>query len=215
LLGEKEKKEMATFWLKRIKKTGKLFYYNKATTWSDSVAAAVKNFNTLTFGVELVEVKEEKDAHIVVILASGPSQYNYYGDTAKTKTDFDPTRLHGSASTLVDEKKNEIFFAAVFLPSKIKDATKGQKQVVVLHELIHAAGMNGRNGKKEHDHEGIMADIMTPKDGGLIEIKGAPPMPPVRVGSYTACIMRYLWAGEKECVKEGEASAASGSGAGR
>jgi len=187
---------MPTPWLKRIRKTGQLTVFNKATAWADSVTTAITSFNNLPLGVKLVAEKEEKSANIVLILASGPQQYKYYGDTAKTFPDFKGDRLHGETRTLIDGKLNEIFFAVVFLPGKVKKATKGQKEVIVVHELIHAGGM------AEHDSVGIMFATMKEADGGLIEYipdKGAKPMPPIRVGPQTLCKMRMLWSGAKDC----------------
>ena len=76
-------------WLKRIKKTGQLTAFNKATAWSVPVAAAIKTFNSLGFGVTIVAEKEEKAANIVLLFANGPGEnYKYYGDTATTDSDF-------------------------------------------------------------------------------------------------------------------------------
>jgi hypothetical protein len=191
---------MATPWLKRIRKTGQLTVYNKATAWKVAVDAAISSFNNLSFGVQLVAEKEENAANIVLMLAQGPQQYKYYGDTAKTLPDFKADALHGQASTLTDVKKNEIFFAAVFLPGKVKKATDGQKLVIVVHELIHACGLNDQ--KKDHDSAGIMFAQMKEADGGLIEYlpeKGVKPMPPIRVGSQTLCKMALLWSGAEAC----------------
>jgi hypothetical protein len=130
-----------------------------------------------------------------VVLANGPAQYTYYGDTAKTLPSFKADRLHGQASTLADAKRNEIFFAAVFLPGKVKGPTS-QKEVIVVHELIHACGMD------IHDSVGIMFGEMKEANGGLIEYlhdKGAKPMPPIRVGSKTVCTMRMLWSDGETC----------------
>ncbi len=160
---------MPTPWLKRIRKTGQLTVFNKATAWADSVTTAITSFNNLPLGVKLVAEKEEKSANIVLILASGPQQYKYYGDTAKTFPDFKGDRLHGETRTLIDGKLNEIFFAVVFLPGKVKKATKGQKEVIVVHEFEY------------------------------IPDKGAKPMPPIRVGPQTLCKMRMLWSGAKDC----------------
>lgn len=201
---------MPTPWLKRIRKTGQLTVSNKATAWADSVNGAIASFNHLSLGVKLVAEKTEKSANIVLILASGPQQYKYYGDTVKTGSDFKADWLHGETRALIDGKLNEIFFAGVFLPGKVQKITKGQKEMVIVHELIHACGMTGGDKKAEHDSVGIMYDIMNQADGGLIEgnidlalekqkKEGIKPMPPIRVGPKTLCIMRMLWSGAEAC----------------
>jgi predicted Zn-dependent protease len=183
---------MAVPWLKHIRNSGQLKVYNKASSWSGSVESAIRSFNKLSFGVTLVAVAEEKKANVVLVLATGPTQYSYYGATAKTDSDFKAERLHGQASSFNDPDKNERLFSAIFLPGKIGKATEKQKEVVVVHEFIHACGMDG------HDTAGIMFSAMTEEDGGLIEAiktEGAKPMPPIRVGSKTLSTMQKLWPG--------------------
>ena len=122
--------------------------------------------------------------------------YSHSGATAKTGAKFKADGLHGQTSNFSDFKSKEIIFAVVFLPGKAKKATRKQKEIVVVHEFIHACGMD------EHDTVGIMFSVMKEEDGGLIEYlktKGAKPMPPIRVGSLTLCIMQNLWAGGGTC----------------
>jgi hypothetical protein len=194
---------MPTPWLKRIRKTGQLAVHNKTGAWAPSVNTAMTTFNALGLGVELVSAKEEKAANIVVLLSSGSDVYKYYGDTATAK--FDATELHGQTSTLTDQKVMEIFFAAIFLPGKVKEATGKQKGVIVVHEFIHACGLNGLlpDGSKapndDHESSGIMFAQMKKDGDGLIEYlpdKGAKPMPPIRLGGRTLCKMQMLWSKE-------------------
>jgi hypothetical protein len=78
----------------------------------------------------------------VLLFANGPGEnYKYYGDTATTNSDLKGDALHGQTTTFTDPKLREIFFAAVFLPGKIKKAKKGQKEMIVVHEFIHSAGI--------------------------------------------------------------------------
>lgn len=185
--------EMPTKWLKRIRETGQLNVFNEAKTWSTAVDASIRSFNDLGLGVKLVAVKEAKEANVVLVLAHGAKQYKYYGDTLSTRADFKADRPHGQASTLTDQKRSEIFFACIFLPGNIKRMTAGQKHVIVLHELIHASGMNEPD---DHDTVGIMYGQMKEDGAGLIEYlhdKDAKPMPPIRVGAKTACTIRSLW----------------------
>ncbi len=185
-------------WLKRIRKTGQLTVFNKATAWAVPVDAAIKSFNNLSLGVKIVVEEDEKAANIVLVLANrAGEQYKHYGDTAKTLPTFKADDLHGQASTFLDDKLGEIFFATVFLPGKVKKATDSQKEVIIVHELIHACGLDGW-----HDSVGIMFGQMDKTDGGLIEYlhdKGAKPMPPIRLGSQTACRVKMLWSSAEVC----------------
>jgi hypothetical protein len=192
---QRREDKMPTPWLERIRDAGQLKVFNKAANWADAVHGAITLFNTLPFNVQMVAEKQEKSANVVLLLASGAQQYKYYGDTVGTDSSFKGDTLHGDTQTLIDEKKNEIFFAAVFLPGKAKP-TKGQKEVVLVHELIHACGV------QEHESIGIMFAQMKEADGGLIEYlpdKDAKPMPPIRVGPQTLCRMQTVWGGTGSC----------------
>jgi hypothetical protein len=186
-------------WLKRIRKTGQLSVFNKASGWTVPVEAALKSFNSLALGVQVVAETTEKSANIVVVAANGPgAKYQYYGDTAETQPDFVGDRLHGQTTTFRDQKEpKEIFFAVVFLPGKLAKSTKNQKEMVVVHELLHACGLD-----QWHDSVGLMFPDMKEEGGGLLEYlpeKGAKPMPPIRLGSQTVCRVKMLWTGADAC----------------
>jgi hypothetical protein len=195
LLSQRRFTIMPTPWLKRIAATGQLTVFNKAGAWTDSVNTAMASFNNLAFGVTLVAGKKESSADIVVLLAHGPQQYKHGPDVAQTTEDFTVERLHGETVTLIDKHRDEIFFAAVFLPGKSRKPTKGQKEVITVHEFIHACG------GEEHEttpHAGIMYDIMTTEGDGLKEpTPEGEKMPPIRVGPKTLSRMQTLWSGAK------------------
>jgi hypothetical protein len=181
--------KMSNEWFGRFRDGRELPYVNKATTWKAPVEAAIVSFNRLSLGVRLVPAKEEKDALIAFVLANGPTKYPFPGGVAETKPDFKPDGLHGQTAAQID-KRNKIYFAAVFLPGKVDKTTKEQREMVVVHEIIHACGMD------EHDTEGIMYDKFRDAGSGLIELEhpeGAKGMPPIRVGGMTSSIMRKLW----------------------
>lgn len=193
----------ASPWAKSIRETKQLKVFNKAKSWAVPVSAALRSFNNLALGVTVVAEKEEKNANVVLILGESSSPgYEYHDPRYGTmkvgpSSDFKADRLHGRAITLKDADSKEIFFAAVFLPGKLK-ATNDQKEVIIVHELIHACGF------EEHDAGGIMFSPMMERDGKLIEYlheKGDKPMPPIRMGSKTRCTVQLLWSGEA-CQKE-------------
>jgi hypothetical protein len=202
---------MPTPWLKRIRKDGQLKVFNKADAWSTAVKSAMTTFNNLGLGVKLVEEKEEKSADVVVTLATGPATYTHFGDKAATRPEFKADSLHGQTTTFTDKKRNEIFFAVIFLPGKVPKPTDKQKEVITVHEFIHSCGLDGGlpNGDKDknqdHDTTGIMFGIMKEADGGLIEYipeQDAKPMPPIRLGSRTLCKARMIWADGEACKEE-------------
>lgn len=191
-------------WIKSIRETKQLKVFNKATPWAAPVSAALRSFNNLALGVTVVAENEEKSANIVLVLGQNSAlEYkyhnSYYGEVnVKPKPGFKADSLHGRANTLKDADSKEVFFAVIFLPGKLKKATDAQKEVVIVHELIHACGF------EEHDSVGIMYPQMMEQDGGLIEYlheKGDKPMPPIRVGSKTRCTVKLLWSGEA-CQKK-------------
>ncbi|MGD0136159.1 MAG: hypothetical protein ABSE57_29280 [Bryobacteraceae bacterium] len=180
---------MGVPWIDSIKGSGQLSVFNKAPAWADGFHAAMIDFNHLGLGVKLVAAKDEKSANVVVLVSSGPGQYNYQGDIASTDNDFKPDRLHGQTAALAHDELKDRFFAAIFLPGQVK-GTKKQREVIIVHEFIHAAGM------VEHDTVGIMFPQMQASNGGLLEYlpeRGAKAMPPIRVGRQTASIVRGLW----------------------
>ena len=196
-------------WIRRIRQAKELTVFNKGGAWGASVTTAVATFNGLGFGVTLVAAAEEKAANIVAKLSDGNEVYPYYGQNVKAN--FDANLTHGQAAPLADKNKRdpdsaaEIYFAVVFLPAKIKNLTAKQKELIVVHEFIHACGMTSpqfaNSASENHDTVGIMAAQMKKDGDGFIEYltpKGATAMPPIRVGGHTMCVMRKLWAGE-EC----------------
>lgn len=193
----------ASTWIKNIRETKQLKVFNKATPWAAPVSAALRSFNNLALGVTVVVEKEEKNANVVLVLVeSAAPTYEYHDSLGMMKvgpsSEFKADRLHGRANTLKNADSKEIFFAVIFLPGKLKKATDAQKEVVIVHELIHACGF------EEHDSVGIMYPQMMEQDGGLIEYlheKGDKPMPPIRVGSKTRCTVKLLWSGEA-CQKK-------------
>ena len=179
---------MPTPWLKRIRETGQLTVFNKGGVWADSVNAAIATFNSLPFDVELVAAKDEKSANVVVILASGAQQYTREGHAIQTGPSFKSDQFQGVTHTLTDMRLNAIFFAVIFLPGKLPKPAKGQKEVMIVHEFIHACGV------PEHEGTGIMYDIMVPSNGGLQEgDKKYKPMPPIRVGPQTLSRVESVW----------------------
>lgn len=206
---------MGVQWINYVRRNGELKVFNKATAWASGVTKAIQSFNDLKLGVKLTTAESEASANIVVILAAGPMKYDYsdpyYTGVLSTKPDFKADELHGSCMTAMDPKKNyAITFAAVFLPGKVK-ATTGQKQVIVLHEFIHACGLNGTypDGTKlpqqDHDIEGIMVGQVQKSGKGLIEMmpaKGVKAMPPIRIGGKALCMARGLWSHPDQCEEE-------------
>ncbi|MGD9562391.1 MAG: hypothetical protein AB7F88_10485 [Pyrinomonadaceae bacterium] len=192
---------MPTPWFRRFRKEGQLTVCNRGGSWTAAVNTSINTFNGLGFGVRLVPTNDERNANIVVKLSNGSETYPH--PSKRITTSFDATELHGRAHTLADGRRGlEIFFAIAFLPGKVANPTPGQMEVVIVHELIHCAGLNGENadGTKapndDHDSIGIMYPQMIRDGGGLIEHlhdKEAKPMPKIRVGSKTMSKMRALW----------------------
>jgi len=191
---------MAIPWERVVKRSGKLRVHNKAGAWSAAVTSAITTFNTLGFPVQLVNEPNESSAEIVVMLSNGSSTYSH--PLAEIKVTFEAEKLHGKAKTLWDPDKKEIRFAAVFLPGKVMNLTARQKEVITVHEFIHAAGLNGikADGSKDpnddHDSQGIMFPSMQLVNGGVLEYmpdKGAQPMTPIRVGAQTRTKINAVW----------------------
>jgi len=199
---------MPTKWNRGVRETGQLKIYNKAGGWSAAVDAAIGSFNNLGLGVQLVTERDETAANVVVVVANSAAENYPHGTYLATipPNKFKPEELHGFAWTRASSTRSnrpvEIDFAVVFLPGRVANPTPKQKEVIVVHELIHASGLNGGlpNGSdapnKDHDSEGIMYPQMAVAGDGLIEYlheKDTSPMSPIRVGVKTRCAMRMLW----------------------
>ena len=189
----------ASPWIQPIRSGGKLAVFAKPDAWADSVRSAIMSLNKLPFGVKLVPATQEKDADIVVTLARNDApKYTYQGKGSRglqsqkqvcsPVNTFRANHLNAGYTTLEIEG-NGIFFAAVFLPGLVADPTRAQKEVVIVHELIHACGVH------QHDSCGIMYDFLAPENGKMKEANGTTqrPMPPIRVGAQTLSRMQRAW----------------------
>lgn len=209
---------MPTPWASDAKRAGKLKVLNKAGAWSRALGKAMQTFNGLALGVTLEAEKDETKADIVVALATGAMTIPYKGHRkypdedikASAPADFQAERLHGLCHTVTRRGRRgpgEIIFAGIFLPGKAK-ATEQQREVIIVHEFFHASGLDGgrpdgtKHKGQDHDTQGILYDIMSP-DGDKLKENSAeinqPAMPPIRIGTATACSMAMLWQGRDSC----------------
>jgi hypothetical protein len=185
---------VATPWFTRVRSGKKLLVLSRATTWAKAVRGAVKRFNDLNFGVTLEFTDDFVKANIIVVQVKGPSSIDGSGVSVSSGADFKADGLHGKTALAID-RRNQVYFAGTFLPEAADKTTQTQKEMITLHEFIHAAGMD------EHDSSGIMYDVFQAKGDGVAELAppGMPTMPAVRVGVQTACIMSMLWADGPTC----------------
>jgi hypothetical protein len=193
---------MATPWKRRVRSAAKLTAMNQGGSWKSVIESAIKRFNTLGFGVSYESVSSD-GANVVIKLSEGTGAHTfedpYYGK-ATVNAVFDATAAHGKTKTLVDPDKNVIMNAAVFLPNKLRNANPKTKEIVVIHELIHAAGLDDN---KDHDKtSGVFYSPLEYNSGKLVEWGSGgkfPPMPPVRVGAATKCKLKALWVDNAAC----------------
>lgn len=193
---------MATPWKKKVRLAAKLTAKNHGGGWKSVVEGAIKKFNTLGFGVSYESVSSDK-ADVVIKLSDGAGKHTfedpYYGKVTVNVV-FNATAAHGKTRTLVDPDKNVIMNAVVFLPNKLRKADPKTKEIVVIHELIHAAGLDDN---KDHDKiSGVFYSPLEYSSGKLVEWGSGgkfPPMPPVRVGVETKCKLRKLWVENAAC----------------
>lgn len=193
---------MATPWKRGVRKAGKITVKNDADNWKPVVESAIKTFNAVGLGVTLESVAGD-DADIVVKLSDGTGKHTfndrYYGEVPVTAV-FDASAVHGKTKTLVDPDKNVIVKAVIFLPKKLKDVTAPIKEAVVVHEFIHAAGLDDN---KDHDRTaGIFYSPLEYSSGRLVEWGTggkAKSMPPIRVGNETSCKLKALWIDSFAC----------------
>ena len=195
---------MPTKWNRGAREKGELRVYNMGGGWSAAVTAAIATFNTLGFPVKLVSVKDKDVADIHVKLSNGKDFIEK--GTIKLMAEFTADTYHGKARTYATGTKwIEIDFAGVFLPGRLQTVTPKQKEVITVHEFIHACGLDGgipgggQHPNMDHDDVGVMVGLMKVDGDGLIEYMpeaSATRMTPIRVGGKTHCAMRMLWTKE-------------------
>ena len=196
-------------WNHHVRKNGHLKVFNKGGSWSAAVDTAIATFNSLGFGVNLVRESDEEAADVVVVVGNSSADTYSHKKGHATATKLKPKELHGLAWTRATSTSSrrpiEIDFAVIFLPGGAPNPTPKQKEVIAVHEFIHASGLSGAlaDGREapggDHDTEGIMYPQMAVSGDGLIEYlhDGATkPMTPIRVGAKTRCLMRMLWTSE-------------------
>ena len=201
---------MPTAWYRRAQRAGALTVFNNGGSWSHEIETARTTFNSLGFPVTLNKADDADKADIAVKVSTGAdTQKNAYY-SVKTSSKFDPAKLHGNTVTSTElhekpKKTAEIVFAGVFLPGNAQ-ATSKQKEVIVVHEFIHACGLDGGlpdrskdNDGQDHDNQGVFVPQVVVSGAGLIELlpdKGAAAMPPIRVGGQTRCKIQSIWGTE-------------------
>ncbi len=188
---------MATPWKKNVRNSSKLKVFNMAGDWKQVVERSIGSFNSLGLGVKLESVGEEGQADIVVKLSDNVGTHTfddrYYG-TVTVKAVFDASAAHGKTKALIDPDRNVMVKAAVFLPMKLKDASDAVREIVTVHEFIHAAGLSD---DKDHDKgSGVFYSPMEFSNGKLKEWglgDKAVEMPPIKIGTETVCKLNMLW----------------------
>jgi hypothetical protein len=189
-------------WLKRIRVTGELKVYCPANPWSAEVTKAITTFNGLSLGCQLKVASDDRSADVVVKLCKGKrDKHNqlvkgqiftipHPNGTINSPGAFVSDKLGGYTRMLIDDIKREVFLAGIFLPGDYPKPTADQKEMIIVHELIHSTGMD------EHDSYGLMFDSFQPQGTGLLEMlpdKDSKPMPPVRLGGKTRCKVALAW----------------------
>lgn len=201
---------MPTVWNKSVKSGGTLTYFNDGGSWGGVVDKAAATFNSLGFPVKFNKTKEKGSANVVIKLSMGPDHVDYSNGTVNTPANFSPDFLLGRTVTqaiVMGNNPPELEFAATFLPGKAT-GTPEQKEVIIVHEMIHACGLDGGRGDgtyskdQDHDSEGILYFTMSPKGKGLVEnnAPNANAMPPIRIGGQTMCKILAIW-DPKGCPK--------------
>jgi len=189
---------MATPWKNNVRSAGRLLVYNDAGAWRGVVDNAITTFNGLSLRVTLESTSDEAAANVVVKLSNGNTgsytfHDRFYGDVTVT-ANFDASRAHGKTKIVKDPDRGVVVMAAVFLPQRLQGTSAGVKEIVAIHEFIHAAGMDSDG---DHDRtDGVFYAIMEPSGNGLREWGTSnAAMPPVRLGTSTRSTLDGLWGG--------------------
>ena len=193
---------MMTPWRKKTRLTGELKVYCPANAWSADVAKAMTTFNGLSLGCQMKTAPDEQKADVIVKLCIGKRDKNSQlakgqtytiqhpeGTLTSSKT-FSSDQFGGRTRMLIDDIKREVIGAGIFLPGDYPDPTADQKEMIVVHELIHSTGMD------DHDSSGLMNDRFQPSGTGILELlpdQGAKSMPPIRLSGKARCKVALAW----------------------
>jgi hypothetical protein len=188
---------MATKWNADIIASGKLFVFNDAGHWANIVTKAMASFNNLKIGVELKPAKtDELTTNIIVQVSDGSSSYTYKNPAYEDfvgKATFDAAAVHGKTIPFIDPVNKIVLKAAIFLPNKLKGVSDAVKEMVTVHEFIHACGLDN----SDHDPiDGIFVAGLVNSGGKLIEplnTGGKNYMPPARVSGGTRSKITSNW----------------------
>ncbi len=186
---------MASRWISTVRSRGTLRVHNQAGAWRSQVNSALATFNRFELQVSLESTTNESEADIVVLLSGNNASYTFrrrgYGEVP-LRTTFDSTIAHGKTVTAADTRTREILMAAIFLPQRLASANRGIREVVIVHEFFHAAGLNSDG---DHDTQaGVFYSPMEVTHGHLRPWgTSEPAMPPITVGSRTTTALNELW----------------------
>jgi hypothetical protein len=186
---------VATKWSAHIITSGKLFVFNDAGHWSNIVVKAITSFNNLNVGIELKPVKTDDQANIIVRVSKGISLYTYKNPAYEDfvgKAHFDAAAVHGMTLPFIDPINKIMLKAAVFLAEKLKEVTDAVKEMVAVHEFIHACGLDN----SDHDPiDDLVVAGLVNSGGKLIEPlnTGGKNYMPARVSGGTRSKITSNW----------------------
>ena len=218
---------MPIAWTAKKVEDKKLLLFNDAGSWAGDVTNALPVFKSLCLSLEYEETTDRKHADVVIKTATAAGEKiddSRTGGEATTPKGWTGNFPHGHTTTTksIRGKLREVVFAGIFLPGAVPDLNGQRRQVIIIHELLHASGLDGTlpdgtdKGDQDHDSEGIMYPSMREGEDGYIEgdavLKGhesksrqaknrvVKPMPPIRIGTKTRRRMSQIWS-EASCKK--------------
>jgi hypothetical protein len=172
---------MQSAWSASVKKSGILRVYNGAPgKWVSVFKKSVDAFNELSeangLGVKFQAAGSATDAEVTIKVGKAPF----------------PGAVHGITQLGVDSITGNTVIAEITLPSDTTDMNTQIMEVVMVHEFIHACGLDN----KEHGNDGVFYSPLS-KSGGRMIVpepkKQDVPMPPLRMDPGTVSKIQSLW----------------------
>jgi hypothetical protein len=205
---------MAMPWTDAVKQRAKLMVYIDPATgrspWGSIINRGMTEFNQMSrrmgLGVSLVRSQDAPEdggggADVQISQGSGQVSFIYAGENHGST--FDGNRLHGL--TMLVSRRGVIEKAFIYLPSQprintpsgLRAVGSDVKRVILVHELVHACGLENADHSTDDLFQGYpqvdygsspSADRVTVTAGGRTRR-----MPPLYLSTDTAGDIKGLW----------------------
>jgi len=190
-------------WIDSVRQGGVLRFASGRTlhggSWRDVLTASVSEINSLlqtkNVGLQFEQAAEAAAAHLQIEATAGQIPAEAGGGTLQADGRHGATRLTLVGRRGDDESALRAQSGRIFVPlapaGHRTRPPRGMMQVMMVHELLHAAGLRAHNNAMDD----IMTGQMEDGSGGKVHPWGGlgQDMPPCVLGGGTVTRLHALW----------------------